>query len=182
MHNKTQKAVAIATAFCVLRVFMLTYSIYKFNNFTINRIMALYRLIYVSQAIAGLEYPDFIEISQKSEFNNKKVGITGMLSFGDSMFLQVLEGSRRTVSQTYNRILLDKRHVNAELIDFSEIEHRSFSVWSMKVVQITNQSEVRDIILKYSSSDVFSPISMTGEQSLNFLFELTELYKKGAMG
>ena len=141
--------------------------------------MALYRLIYVSQAIAGLEYPDLVEILQKSECNNKKVGITGMLSFGDSMFLQVLEGSRRMVSQTYNRILLDKRHVNAELIDFSEIEYRDFSLWSMKVVQLSNHSEVRDIILKYSSSDTFLPISMTGKQSLNFLRELTELYQKG---
>ena len=102
-----------------------------------------------------------------------------MLSFGDSMFLQVLEGSRRVISQTYNRILLDKRHVNAELIDFSEIEHRDFALWSMKVVQLGNHAEVRDIILKYSSSDTFSPISMTGKQSLNFLRELTELYQKG---
>jgi hypothetical protein len=141
--------------------------------------MALYRLIYVSQAIAGLEYPDLVEILEKSEHNNKKVGITGMLSFGDSMFLQVLEGSRRVISQTYNRILLDKRHVNAELIDFSEIEHRDFSLWSMRVVQFGNNAEVRDVILKHSNSDIFSPISMTGKQSLNFLRELTELYQKG---
>jgi hypothetical protein len=144
-----------------------------------DKSMALYRLIYVSQAIAGLEYPDLVEILEKSERNNKKVGITGMLSFGDSMFLQVLEGSRRVISQTYNRILLDKRHVNAELIDFSDIEHRDFALWSMKVVQLGNHAEVRDIILKYSSSDIFSPISMTGKQSLNFLRELTELYQKG---
>jgi hypothetical protein len=140
--------------------------------------MALYRLIYVSQAVAGLEYPDFIQILQKSEFNNKQVGITGMLVFGDSMFLQVLEGSRGTISQTYNRILLDKRHVNAELIDFSEIEHRNFTVWSMKLIELNNQPEARDIILKYSNSQTFSPISMTSKQSLNFLREITELYQK----
>lgn len=139
--------------------------------------MALYRLIYVSQAVSSLEYSDLVDILQKSERNNKVVGITGMLSFGDSMFLQVLEGSRRTVSQTYNRILLDKRHVNAELIDFSEIEHRYFGVWSMKVVQIDNQSGVRDLILKYSNSSTFSPISMSGSQSLNFLRELIEIYQ-----
>lgn len=143
--------------------------------------MALYRLIYVSQAVAGLEYPDFIQILQKSEFNNKQVGITGMLVFGDSMFLQVLEGSRRLVSQTYNRILLDKRHVNAELINFSEIEHRDFGAWSMKVAQLNNQPEVRNIILKYSNSDIFSPISMTGKQSLNFLREITDFYQQGSI-
>ena len=97
------------------------------------------------------------------------------------MFLQVLEGSRRLVSQTYNRILLDKRHVNAELIDFSEIDHRNFGVWSMKMVQINNQPEVRNIILKYSNSNVFSPISMTGKQSLHFLSEITELYERGGV-
>jgi hypothetical protein len=140
--------------------------------------MALYRLIYVSQAVAGIGYSDLIDIMQKSEKNNLPVGITGMLSFGDSMFLQVLEGSRRTVSQTYNRILVDKRHVNAELVDFSEIEHRDFALWSMKAVQIDNHPEIRNIILKYSGSSTFSPISMTGKQSLSFLKETTELYKE----
>ncbi|BBC25283.1 BLUF domain-containing protein [Pseudanabaena sp. ABRG5-3] len=143
--------------------------------------MALYRLIYVSQAIAGLEYPDLVNILEKSEQNNRTVGITGMLSFGDGMFLQVLEGSRRVVSQTYNRILLDKRHVNAELIEFSEIEQRDFGIWSMKVVQMDSQPQIRNIILKYSSSETFSPISMTGRQSLSFLRELTELYQKGSI-
>lgn len=139
--------------------------------------MALYRLIYVSQAIAGIGYSDLIDIMQKSEKNNMPVGITGMLSFGDSMFLQVLEGSRRTVCQTYNRILVDKRHVNAELIEFSEIEHRDFGLWSMKAIQIDNHPEIRNIILKYSSSSTFSPISMTGSQSLSFLREIRSLYQ-----
>jgi hypothetical protein len=143
--------------------------------------MALYRLIYVSQAVTGLEYPDLVNILEKSERNNKSTGITGMLGFGDSMFLQVLEGSRRVVSQTYNRILLDKRHFNAELIDFSEIEHRDFGLWSMRAVQISNQPEIRELILKYSSSSTFSPISMTGTQSLNFLRELTQLFEKGVI-
>ncbi len=139
--------------------------------------MALYRLIYVSQAIAGLNYADLKDIMTKSESNNRQAGITGMLSFGDSMFLQVLEGSRRVVSQTYNRILLDKRHTNAELIEFSEIEHRDFAAWSMKAVQLDNQPALQEIILKYSASSTFSPISMTGKQSLSFLRELIDTYR-----
>ena len=143
--------------------------------------MALYRLIYVSQASPNLEYPDLISIMQKSEQNNRPAGVTGMLSFGDSMFLQILEGSRRVVSQTYNRILLDKRHFNAELIDFSEIEYREFSAWSMKVVQIDQREEVRNLILKHSNSSTFSPVSMTGKQSLNFLKELMKLYQDSSV-
>ncbi|ACA99121.1 MULTISPECIES: BLUF domain-containing protein [Cyanophyceae] len=143
--------------------------------------MALYRLIYVSQAIAELEYRDLIEILQKSEFNNRRAGITGMLAFGDLMFLQILEGSRRAISETYNRILLDSRHTNAELIEFSEIDQRDFGIWSMKVLQLNNQDEVRQIILKYSHSETFSPVSMTGPQSLNFLREITALYHQGGI-
>jgi hypothetical protein len=141
--------------------------------------MALYRLIYVSQAIAGLEYRDLIEILQKSEFNNRRAGVTGMLTFGDAMFLQILEGSRRAISETYNRILVDPRHTQAELIEFSEIDQRDFGVWSMKVLQLSNQEEVRQIILKYSHAETFSPISMTGTQCLNFLREVTDLYHQG---
>jgi hypothetical protein len=141
--------------------------------------MALHRLIYVSQAAAGLGYPDLIDIMQKSERNNPSAGITGMLCFGDSMFLQVLEGNRRALSQTYNRIIGDSRHINAELIDFSEIGQRDFGTWSMKVVELGSKPEVRSIILKYSSTDKFSPISMSPEQSLNFLVEITELFNRG---
>ncbi|OIP73291.1 MAG: blue light sensor protein [Oscillatoriales cyanobacterium CG2_30_44_21] len=139
--------------------------------------MALYRLIYVSQAVSGIGYLDLIDIMQKSEKNNMPVGITGMLSFGDSMFLQVLEGSRRTVCQTYNRILGDKRHVNPELIEFTEIDHREFGLWSMKAVQIDNHPEIRNTLLKYSYSTTFSPYSMTGNQCLSFLHEIMGIYQ-----
>lgn len=104
-----------------------------------------------------------------------------MLAFGDLMFLQILEGSRRAISETYNRILLDSRHTNAELIEFSEIDQRDFGIWSMKVLQLNNQDEVRQIILKYSHSETFSPVSMTGPQSLNFLREITALYHQGGI-
>ncbi|MEE3717982.1 BLUF domain-containing protein [Tumidithrix elongata RA019] len=143
--------------------------------------MALHRLIYVSQAATGLGYPDLVNILEKSERNNLAVGITGMLCFGDSMFLQVLEGNRRVVSQTYNRIIGDKRHTNAELIDFSEIEQRAFGSWSMKVVELGTLPEVRNIILKYSSTDKFSPISINPQQSLRFLVDITELFNRGTI-
>jgi hypothetical protein len=141
--------------------------------------MALHRLIYVSQAVKGLGYADLVKILNSAEQKNQSVGITGILCFGDSMFLEVLEGNRRVLSQTYNRIICDNRHLNVELIDFTEIEHRAFGNWSMKVVELDTQPEVKDIVLKYSSTNKFSPISMNPQRSLHFMLEITELFNKG---
>ncbi len=85
----------------------------------------------MSYAAPNLEYPDLLDIMQKSEENKYTAAITGMLCNGDSMFLQILEGDRKLVSQTYNRINNDKRHFDSELIEFTNTDDRLFSVWSM---------------------------------------------------
>jgi len=93
--------------------------------------MSLSRLFYLSYAAPNLEYPDLLDIMQKSEENKYTAAIIGMLCNGDSMFLQILEGDRKLVSQTYNRINNDKRHFDSELIEFTNTDDRLFSVWSM---------------------------------------------------
>jgi hypothetical protein len=140
--------------------------------------MTLFRLIYLSYAAPNVEYPDLLDIMQKSERNNSAAAITGMLCYGDSMFLQVLEGDRKLVSQTYNRISHDKRHFDSELVEFIEVESRIFGVWSMHLVQLDNlmQGKIRQILTKYSSS-IRQPLgSMNAQQSLNFMLESSELY------
>ncbi len=142
--------------------------------------MSLCRLIYSSQAISGLTYPDLKDILEKSEKNNPPLGITGFLCLGNSMFLQMLEGERAVVTQTYNRIINDNRHFNIQLIYFDEIESRMFTDWSMKVVQIGVNSppEVKTLILKYSPSAVFAPEKMTTSQCLNLMNDIKVLIEE----
>lgn len=144
--------------------------------------MALFRLIYLSYATPNLEYPDLLDIMQKSEKNNSAVGITGMLCYGDSMFLQILEGDRKLVSQTYNRISIDKRHFGSELIEFTQTDSRLFGVWSMHLVQMDTMSskvkvQAHNILTKYSSSNRFAFGSMNAMQSLNFMVDMSALYQ-----
>ncbi len=143
--------------------------------------MTLFRLIYLSYAAPNLEYPDLLDIMQKSEKNNSASGITGMLCYGDSMFLQILEGDRKLVSQTYDRISKDKRHFDSELIEFTETDNRLFGVWSMHLVQMDTMNakqkeQARNILMKYSSSNRFALGSMNAKQSLNFMVDMTALY------
>jgi len=77
--------------------------------------MALHRLIYLSYARPGIGYSDLRDIMDKSEVNNAKAGVTGMLCFGNNIFLQILEGNRKIVNQTYHRIVQDDRHHSPEI-------------------------------------------------------------------
>ncbi|MGQ9864873.1 MAG: BLUF domain-containing protein [Pseudanabaenaceae cyanobacterium] len=138
--------------------------------------MSLYRLVYVSQARPNLGYPDLFSIMEASEKNNKPMGITGLLCFGDGWFLQVLEGHRLAVSQTYNRIMSDARHLNPELLDFSAIAQRDFLDWSMRAIQIGQEKREREIILRHSVNDSFTPAAMDASQCLTLMKELAMLH------
>lgn len=139
--------------------------------------MALHRLIYLSYARPGLGYSDLRHIMDKSEVNNAQVGVTGMLCFGNNIFLQILEGNRKVVNQTYHRIARDERHHSPEIMDFSPIGARQFGEWSMKLVQLDDQvpATLRRLILKFSDFNSFAPEQMTPEQCFQFMKELYEL-------
>ncbi|MTJ09382.1 BLUF domain-containing protein [Anabaena sp. UHCC 0253] len=149
--------------------------------------MSLYRLIYSSYAKSDMGYHDLKDIMEKSENNNRSEGVTGLLCYGDSIFLQILEGDscgalryRTVISKTYHRIALDTRHHTPELIEFIPIESRLFGVWSMKAVNISdlNSQQVRNLILKYSASTTLQPHTMTSQQCLNLMQALAILFEK----
>ncbi|MEN9218705.1 MAG: BLUF domain-containing protein [Gloeomargarita sp. DG_2_bins_126] len=136
--------------------------------------MSLYRMIYISRAVPGLGYQDLRDIMSKSEVNNSHVGLTGLLCFGNGIFLQILEGSRLAISQTYHRILQDPRHHSAEIVVFEPVLHREFVQWSMKLVQIDENSpeKMRRLYWKYSGEVDFAPQTMTPVQCLQFMMEI----------
>jgi hypothetical protein len=145
--------------------------------------MSLYRLIYSSHGKPNLGYHDLKDIMEKSEKNNQSEGITGLLCYGDSIFLQILEGDRTIISKTYHRISLDTRHHTPELIECVPIESRIFGAWSMKAVNLSelNSQQVKNLILKYSASAILQPHTMTSEQCLNFMKALATHYDKAAL-
>lgn len=63
--------------------------------------------------------------------NNPLNGITGVLIFDGRYFLQVLEGRRDTVFETFLRILPDKRHSQVTLAGFHEVPDRLFEDWAV---------------------------------------------------
>ncbi|MEP7705499.1 BLUF domain-containing protein [Paraglaciecola sp. 25GB23A] len=132
--------------------------------------MYLSRLIYVSTLSEGFNQSLLENILDVSRRNNSKNKLTGMLCFHQKFFLQCLEGPRANVNSTYNRILNDKRHENAHILDFQEIDERVFASWAMAYVPSSSLTE--SLNLKFSGSNHFNPYDISGKSAFKLMLEL----------
>ena len=119
----------------------------------------LIQLTYASRTSRTLVPEDLKSILAASQRNNQRVGITGALCLSSNIFLQQLEGDRIAVNALYHRILLDARHRDPAILDFSEIASRKFTQWSMG--SLSSLEANRAIYLKYSRSSSFDPYGMS---------------------
>jgi hypothetical protein len=134
------------------------------------------RLLYSSEAAAGPQYRDLVDLLTHAQTHNRAQDITGILCYGSGQFLQALEGGRAAVSALYNRIAADPRHESCQVISVEEIATRDFADWSMKVVDWSNgQASAR---AAREESDEFNPRDMTASQALTFLRHLADLERE----
>jgi hypothetical protein len=103
------------------------YDIYKLTN---TQDMALFQLIYMSSLVT--DEPELLpSILEASVRNNKRRDITGMMLYSDGSVLQVLEGERSIVMETFRAIESDGRHSGIFILIEQEIAARHFASWSM---------------------------------------------------
>ena len=95
---------------------------------------SLHHLIYQSTAVTDLSGAELGRLLQQSRFHNQAAGITGILLYDGSRFLQVLEGEKWAVDAVFGRILLDCRHTDVQVLANGRAEPRQFSGWSMGLV------------------------------------------------
>ena len=132
----------------------------------------LVRLVYASRAKATLTPAQFDDILAVSRRNNPANGITGVLCTNTFIFLQMLEGGRKEVSETYNRIASDPRHQDVQLLHFEEIMSRKFADWSMVKVSFDRLNMA--VLLKHSAKAVLDPYSVSGAVSVALIEELMQ--------
>ncbi|MBP7607532.1 MAG: BLUF domain-containing protein [Giesbergeria sp.] len=129
----------------------------------------LVRLLYASRAVNP--DPAAIEaILVQSRQHNPASGITGVLCYGNGIFLQAIEGGRSAVSELYGHIQRDARHTNVELLMFEEISERRFGGWTMGQVNMGRVNH--SIMLKYAETPELNPYIMGGNASFALLEEL----------
>ena len=130
----------------------------------------LVRCLYASRIPKAQSPATLRAILESSRKNNTKHGITGILVATGDSFIQVLEGGRAQVCETYNHITQDKRHSNVTILSFEEITQRSFEGWSMGEVSVAQLNPA--VLLKHSATLHIDPFTMSGGTVLALLQEL----------
>lgn len=89
------------------------------------------RLVYISTARQKFEQTELIELLRKSQRNNARREITGLLLYHHNQFFQVLEGPEDVVRGVYTAISQDPRHHAVMKLYEERTTERLFADWTM---------------------------------------------------
>ncbi len=124
------------------------------------------QLVYVSRAEETLQFSDVQMILDRSWHNNREQGITGVLIYDGTYFIQCLEGEKAAIERCFDRIVQDPRHHDIRLIGQRDIDKRRFKDWNMSYI---GYYVYTSIMPKYARSDIFDPYAMEMEHLLELL-------------
>ncbi|MDP4006727.1 BLUF domain-containing protein [Methylobacterium sp. NEAU K] len=134
----------------------------------------LYRLVYASKNLlqgSEAEITSAVrQILDASRRNNADVSVTGALMFNTGAFAQVLEGPRRGVEATFERIQRDPRHSDVTVLQCGPTECRGFANWSMAFVGQSSRGQARFSGLAAESG--FDPARLDGDSVFAMLHGL----------
>jgi hypothetical protein len=139
----------------------------------------LIRLIYVSEPVGSVNKDSLEAIHNTARLANSLRDLTGMLVFDHQHYLQVIEGTRESVSQLLCNIMADKRHTRVVVISFQEISRRLFPEWSMEFVPA--HLATKELLLRHTESSRFAPYAFTSTSALAFLTDMRGLKTEVAM-
>jgi hypothetical protein len=131
--------------------------------------MSLTSLTYTSLARLDLDASDLEHIHRTARELNALDGITGLLVFNGTHFLQIIEGAANAIDDVVQRLRRDPRHSGFEIRDRHQVEERSFPDWSMELVRVNaSYFTARDSIAERLPETVPEAIRLR-------LFRMTEL-------
>lgn len=104
-------------------------------------------LTYTSRASLDLEASDLEAIHRTARQANALDGVTGLLIFNGTHFLQIIEGVPNAIDELIERLRRDPRHSALEVRDERAIDQRSFPDWSMEMVRVSaSYFEAKDTV------------------------------------
>ena len=131
--------------------------------------MSLKSLTYTSLARLDLQASDLEAIHRTAREVNALEGISGLLIFNGTHFLQIIEGAPDAIDELLDRLRRDPRHNGLEVRDEQQVERRSFPDWSMELVRVkAGYFEARETIADRLPDTVPEEIQLR-------LFRMTEL-------
>lgn len=106
------------------------------TDITDSGLIDLYQFIYISRITStGLSGASTLnDIAEISIINNKINDITGILCYGNGYFFQYVEGTEQSLTNLKNQLLMDDRHKDLQILEFSDIKKRRFQNWSLRSI------------------------------------------------
>ncbi|MEO1198194.1 MAG: BLUF domain-containing protein [Pseudomonadota bacterium] len=98
--------------------------------------MTLYRACYTSRTIlSDGETIDALatHIAQHAALHNSAIGLSGVLLYSPTHFVQVVEGERSLINRLLWKLGKDPRHEAMELIEFAPVGRRLFGTTPMRL-------------------------------------------------
>ena len=97
------------------------------------------QLSYISSAARPMDNEQLLGLLSHCLTYNSTHDITGMLLFGDGIFLQALEGQDEAVLSLYDKIEKDERHRDVKILHRNVIQERQYSEWSMGFQRLSGE-------------------------------------------
>jgi hypothetical protein len=110
-------------------------------------------LTYTSLASLDLSSEDIEAILRTARTANALDGITGLLVFNGTHFMQVVEGAPNAIDDLLDRLRRDPRHSGVEIRDERAINERFFPDWSMELVRVKSRYQDASLELRNALPD-----------------------------
>lgn len=94
------------------------------------------RIAYTSLAALDIDERQLLDIHAAARDLNGIDGITGLLIFNGTHFLQWIEGPPDAIDDLVERLRRDPRHSAVEIREEGFVEERLFGDWTMELVQV----------------------------------------------
>ncbi len=98
--------------------------------------MHLRTLTYTSRASPGLTDAGVAAIHIASKTLNALDGVTGLLIYNGTSFLQIIEGAEDAIADLVARLRVDPRHHDFTIRDERLVQARSFPDWNMALATV----------------------------------------------
>ncbi len=94
---------------------------------------------YISSANKSMSTDELLRLLQECRENNAELGVTGMLLYCNSTFVQVLEGEEKPINDLLAKIRRDPRHSSVHLLSRKQIDRREYADWSMGFKRVSGE-------------------------------------------
>ena len=99
---------------------------------------------YISTPMRPMSTEDLMQILNSARLNNIQLGVSGMLLFTGSEFIQILEGEEKVIEELLATIKQDPRHRDFRIIEKKKITAREYADWTMGFKRV-DKDDLRDI-------------------------------------